>query len=430
MKIQRLIIGLLVMLPVSAMAKLVQPCDSFSMVWKDTLPAHYCECTYSSQPFALPIDTVLSGDVWFTATIDDIKQGISAYWFSNTSITMDVYAFCVSTVPTFSLTVGPNRMSEMDMEKINKKLDEIGGSAQFLRALTPSIHVYPLNGGSGQVYCYPYDQGPHSTCDRALEMRAWMTYVCNEAENVYRLPAANIPSSGHAFLRWLHRPKSITQKPQPAQIWLTMDSCNGEEVGRMVMSDTLHVYQLDSTLLVNARKAHRDIWVHISHAEGVNGRLFYYTNPKYADPLPPVDQTICEGKKITVDGRDFMADTAFVDTICMNRDTLQMRSVSLTFTPPTTVYDTVQVLAQDLSRGYVHPASGVVLRQFGDTTFNVVRANTCTKRFQVTVQEKPVDPKGTELVSGGKKARKQFVDGQMVIYIDEKKYNVLGQQIQ
>jgi hypothetical protein len=209
-----------------------------------------------------------------------------------------------------------------------------------------------------------------------------------------------------------------------------MDSCNGDEVARITMSDTIHVYQPDSAMLVNARKAHRDIWVHISHAEGVNGRLFYYTNPKYADPLPPVDQTICEGKKITVDGRDFMADTAFVDTICMNRDTLQMRSVSLTFTPPTTVYDTVQVLTQDLSRGYVHPASGVVLRQFGDTTFNVVRANTCTKRFQVTVVEKPVDPKGTELVSGGKKARKQFVDGQMVIYIDEKKYNVLGQQIQ
>jgi hypothetical protein len=343
---------------------------------------------------------------------------------------MDVYAFCVSTVPTFSLTVGPNRMSEMDMEKINKKLDEIGGSAQFLKALTPRIHVYPLNGGSGQVFCYPYDQGPHSTCDRALDLRAWMTYVCSEPENVYRLPSSNIPSSGKAFLRWIHKPKNVTQKPQPAEIWLTMDSCNGDEVARITMSDTIHVYQPDSAMLVNARKAHRDIWVHISHAEGVNGRLFYYTNPKYADPLPPVDQTICEGKKITVDGRDFMADTAFVDTICMNRDTLQMRSVSLTFTPPTTVYDTVQVLAQDLSRGYVHPASGVVLRQFGDTTFNVVRANTCTKRFQVTVVEKPVDPKGTDLVSGGKKARKQFVDGQMVIYIDEKKYNVLGQQIQ
>jgi hypothetical protein len=96
----------------------------------------------------------------------------------------------------------------------------------------------------------------------------------------------------------------------------------------------------------------------------------------------------------------------------------------------------VQATATELSRGYLHSASGVLLRQFGDTIFDVVKANTCTKRYQVTIVEKPVDPvdpvdpKSTDLVSGGKKARKQFVNGQMVIYIDEKKYNVLGQQIQ
>lgn len=429
MKLRKLIIGLMAILPMGAMAKLVQPCDSFSTVWKDTLPAHYCDCEYNSNTFAFPIDTVLSGDVWFTATIDDIRQGISAYWFSNTSVTIDVYAFCISTTPTFSVTVGPNRMSEMDMDKINSKLDEIGGSAQYLKALTPRIHVYPLNGGSGQVYCYPYDQGPHSTCDRALEMRAWMTYVCSEPENVYRLPSSNIPASGHAFLRWIHKPKNVSQKPQPAEIWLTMDSCNGAEVARVTMSDTTHVYQPDSALLVTARNAKREIWVHVSHEAGVNGRLFYYTNPKYADPLPPVNQTICEGKKITVDGRDYTSDTAFVDVICMSRDTLQERSVSLSFTPPTTIYDTVQVAAAELARGYVHPASGMVLRQFGDTVFDIVKANTCTKRFQVTVEEKE-EPKGTELISGAKKARKTIVNGQMVIYIDEKKYNVLGQQIQ
>ena len=112
MKLRKLIIGLMAILPMGAMAKLVQPCDSFSTVWKDTLPAHYCDCEYNSNTFAFPIDTVLSGDVWFTATIDDIRQGISAYWFSNTSVTIDVYAFCISTTPTFSVTVGPNRMSE------------------------------------------------------------------------------------------------------------------------------------------------------------------------------------------------------------------------------------------------------------------------------------------------------------------------------
>lgn len=428
MQIRQLIIGLLTILPLHMSAQMVLQCDTdvFYQAYKDSLPAHYCECTYSSQAFAFPIDTVLSEPVWFTATIDDIKQGISAYWFSSSAVTIDVYAFCMSTTPTFSMTVGPNRMSEMDMNKINQKLDEIGGSASFLKTLTPHVHVYPLNGGSGQVYCYPYDQGPHSTCDRALEMRAGMTYVCNHAENAYLLPAKNIPSSGHAFFRWIHRPKNVTQKPQPAQIWLTIDSCNGAEVGRMTMSDTIHVYQPDSAMLVSARKAGREIWVHISHADGLTGRLFYYTNPKFADPLPPFTQSTCEGKKITVDGRDYMSDTAFVDTICVVRDTLQMRSVSLTFTPPTTIYDTVQVSAAELNRGYVHPLSGMVLRQFGDTVIDVVKNNTCTKRYQVTVLEKP---QGTEMIPGVMKARKQIVNGRMVIYIEDRRYNVLGQQI-
>lgn len=422
MKERYLYIVLLLALSLQVVAE-VSPCDDFYGAYKEELPDTYCECTYNTFSFAFPVDSVLSEPTWFTATIDDLKQGLSAYWFSSDYVTMDVYAFCVSSVPTFSITIGPNSMYEMDMEKINKKIDEMGSTASFLTALTPHIHVYTRNGGAGHVYCYPYDQGPHSTCENALEMRPGMTYVCSEEENVYRLPYKSISSKGHAFIQWKHKPKKTSQSSQPADLWLTLDSCNGEEAARVTLSDSLHVYQPDSAMLVNARNAERDIWVHVKHAKGVPGRLKYYNNPKYAEPLPAVTQSSCAGKSIVVDNRAYYTDTAFVDTVWLGHDTLRTRQLSLSFTLNTKT-DTVRATETEIRRGYVH-SSGVVLREFGDTIFDVVKANTCTVRYLVTV----LNTTGVETLNGHKGPRKQIRNGQLVILMDDKKYNILGQQL-
>ena len=401
---------------------LTHPCDSFSMAYKENLPEHYCPCTYDSYMFRLPIDTVLSEPVWFTATVEDLKKGLSAYWFSDDRVVMDVYAFCVSSEPSFTFTVGPNSMAEMDNEKINKKLDELGDAAAFLTALTPHIHVYTVNGGSGQVYCHPYDQGPHSTCENALEMRPGMTYVCSEEENVYRLPYSKISSTGLAFIQWKHKPKKTGQPFETADIWLTLGACNGQEIGRVVLSDSLHVYQPASTDLLYARTSHQDVWVHVKHAAGVTGRVRYYNNPVFAEPKATATKTTCVGKKITLNERSYTSDTAFVDTLWVGHDTLQTQQVKLRFTL-TTKYDTVRVAESELRRGYVH-SSGVVLRSYGDTIFDIVKANTCTTRWQVTV----LSPSGTEAIREERKAHKQLINGQLFILVDDRKYNVLGQQ--
>lgn len=426
----KLVIGMLMLsmlLPLNA-AKQATSCadDEFWKAFKDSLPDTYCECTYNSVPFAFPVDTVLTGPVWFSATIDDIKQGVSAYWFSEDSVVMDVYAFCISHGPAFSMVVGPNRMYEMPVEEINKRLDELPGTAQYLKTLEPRIHAYTKHGGSGEVYCYPYGHGPHSTCERALEIRSWMTYLCEEPENVYRLAAKNIPSQGKAFLRWIHKPERTSQKSQPADIRLTLDSCTGEEVGHATLTDSMHVYLFDSTTLVDARKAGRDIWVHVSHAEGIVGRLRYFSNPKYAETLAPVNQTTCEGKILTVNGRDYTSDTAFVEGIYVARDTLSTQQVKLTFTPPTIQYDTVWVDPRDLKGGVVHELTGAVLFNYGDTIIDIVKPKQCTKRYQVTVKDPtPID--NIEAETRG--ARKHIQNGRIIIFVDERKYNIVGQQI-
>ena len=98
---------------------------------------------------------------------------------------IEVYAFCSSEVPTVAMTVGRNQMHEMSIEEINSKLDQMGDQAAMLgQVLTPRVRLYPIDGGTGNIYCYPYDQGPKSTCDSILPVVAGMTYVCDQPEEV------------------------------------------------------------------------------------------------------------------------------------------------------------------------------------------------------------------------------------------------------
>lgn len=418
---RNILIAWMMMTSMVIMAANTQPSDT---VGCDSLARFYhakpffCDCEYNSRPFSFPMDTVIADTTWFTATAEDLKQGISAYWFADCAVTMEVYALCQSSEPTFTLTIGANQMREMDVNTINQKIDEMGSAAAYLQNLTPHIRVYPHNHGSGRVFCYPYDQGPHSTCEDPVQLRYGMTYVCDKEENAYRMPWSNIAQSGKTFVAW----KQL--KSQPADIWLTLDACDGEEVGRARLTDSLHVYQPDVEMLKAARTAHRDLWLHVKHANSITGRVLHYQNPQYADPVAPVVKSICEGKKLTVNQRTFTTDTAFIDTIWVARDTLQAMEVSLTFVPPTMEYDTVLVTRTELNYGYVH-SSGHVLTTYGDTILDIVKANTCTRRIQVTV----VEPQGIESTKKKVERRKMIENGQLIILIDDRKYNVLGQQI-
>jgi hypothetical protein len=392
--------------------------------WYYEAPAFYCACTNNSHTFAFPLDTVISGSLWFTATVNDLKKGLSAYWFSSDSVTMEVYPLCVSQAPAIAVTIAPNRMYELDMTEINKKLDEMSDVA-YLQSLTPHIHVYTRHGGEGHVYCYPYDQGPHSTCDAALEMRPGMTYVCNHEENVYWLDWRNISSRGSALLRWLHRPKSAKQTCQPAEVWITRDSCNGLELARATIIDSMHVYRLDSAMLVGARQAQTNLFVHVQHAPGLTGRLIYFNNPLFVDPLDPIQQSTCLGKTLTVSARIYSADTAFVDTVWVGRDSLATQSVQLTFRQPEEITDTLYLTERQIRGGYRHQPTGVVLYEFGDSIIDIVKASTCTVRYHVWI----VNTTGVEDADAHKSARKLLQDGQLFILIDERKYTLWGQQI-
>lgn len=391
-------------------------CDSAQRILD--LPYYYCPCMESSTAFAFPYEGEVKDTMWFTATVNDLRQGISAYWFANSSVTMEVYAFCTSKEPTITLTVGANQMRDIDVTKINKKLNEMGELGTAAQKMTPHIRVYP-NGGSGRVYCYPYDQGPHSTCEDPIPLRPGMTYVCDQEENAYRMEGSGIATSGRAFIHWKQK------ENKACEIWLTLDSCDGEEIGRATLTDSLHVFQPDAAKLAEARQAQRALWLHAKHDKGYTGRIYYYNNPKYAEPLAPLKRTTCSGKSIYVNMRKYTRSTSFIDTIWVGHDTLRTQEVKLTFTQPELEYDTAYVTQVQLNRGYVYPATNAVIRELGDTILVINEPGECTRRIQLTL----ISTEGFEWIEAKGNNCKIIQNGQLFIYVDDRKYNVLGQEI-
>lgn len=396
-------------------------CEVYRQAFK--APYYYCDCHINSTAFSFPTDTIVKDTMWYTATMDDIKQGLSAYWFSDCSVTIEVYLMCTNKTPIYQMTVGPNRMCELDAAEIQKKIDESGDKYQgAISALTPHMRIYPEGKGLGRVYCYPFGKGPESTCSDPLPLRMGMRYTCEAQENTYRLTSDQLPASGQAFIQWREK------KNAACDIRLTLDSCTGEEIGRAKLSDSLHVYMIDSAQLKKVKAEARTIWVHVSHAANKTGRLSYYTNPFFAEPAEPISKSACMGKTIKMNGRSYTSDTAFVDTLWVAGDTLRTMELNLSFSVPETEYDTLWVEEKDLKLGYRHTGYNITLYTYGDTLLQVpgTGTNACARRVLLSIMQ----PTGFESVEDGiVRMRKYIQDGQVCILIDEKRYNVLGQQI-
>lgn len=340
-------------------------------------PYYYDDCWNRSTPFAFPMERVIKDTMWFTATIDDIKQGISASWYSDVSVTMEVYAFCTSKVPSFTLTVGPNQMREMEVEKINKKLEEMGDMAQMMaQTLTPHIRIYPHNKGQGIVYCYPYDQGPHSTCDTLLPVFVNKTNVCSSVDNVYELIPTRMSSYGRGFIVWKQK------KNMPATIYITTDSCNGPEMQRAQLTDSLHVMILDSVTVKAMKKAQKSLYIHVEHPQGYVGRMIYHNTIIRSAQV--IDTTFCQGMRLDLHDTTLVESTVYTkDTLWTNGDTLTWTTYNVTVTPPEMEYDTVNYKASQLPRSY----NGTYIPKdgWGDYDWKIHKANKCDRIGKVHV---------------------------------------------
>ena len=308
-------------------------------------PEHYCTCRNTSTSFSYPLQVAVTDTMWFSASVNDLKQGLSAYWFADCSVTFEVYAFCSSKTPTFVMTTGANQMCEMDMTEINARLEEMGEVAELMaQTLTPRIKVYP-NGGTGSVYCYPYDQGPVSICSEPLPIIPRMTYVCDQADEVYELKPEHIATNGKGFIRWKQK------KNLAGTIRLTDGACNGPEIVQMTLTDSTRVMMLNPADMLAAKQAGRSVFIHVTHPADYVGRIYYHKRIVW--DVQTIDTTICQGKGLELADTVLYETTTYSnDTLWTGQDTLSLTNYNLQIEVPEAQYDTLRLKANQLPYNY------------------------------------------------------------------------------
>lgn len=359
--------------PMSAPQQVAGNCVGFI---EGSSPYYYCDCYWNSSEFSLPLEMQVTDTMWYTSTVEDLKQGLAAYWFADCSITFEVYAFCNSKAPTIELTVGANQMREMDIATINRKLDEMGDQARiFSEVVKPRIRMYP-NGGTGKAYCYPYDQGPHSTCADPLPMIPRMTYVCDQTEEVYEIKPARISSTGESFFRWKQK------NNLESTVWLTRGACDGMEIGRAVLSDSLRVFVPNATAMKAAKTANQSVFVHVTHDDGYVGRIYYHNVIKW--DVQTIDTTLCQGVGLVLPDTVLYETTSYSnDTLWINADSLARTNYNLTIEIPETQYDTLRLKAKQTPYNYRNqmiPKNG-----WGDYDLTIHRGGRCDEHVLLHV---------------------------------------------
>lgn len=343
--------------------------------WFEGLPNHYCICHATSQEFHFPLEMEINDTLWFVTTINDLKQGLSAYWFADCTVTFEIYAFCSSEIPTIKMTVGSNQMREMDIAEINRRLEEMGNMSGVLDVLRPRAKVYP-NGGTGHVYCYPYDQGPASTCDDLLPFIPRMTYVCDKPSEVYELKPEKIPSSGQGFIRWKQ------QKNLEGTIRLTEGACDGPEIARATLTDSTRVMLMDPIKMKALKQAGTSVFVHVDHPADYVGRIFFHNRIIWSEQR--IDTTLCQGKQLQLADTTLRETTVYPnDTLWTRGDTLSLTTYHLTIEPPELQYDTLLLKAGQLPMTYRNQY--IAKDAWGNHDFTIREPNKCDERVLVNV---------------------------------------------
>ncbi len=343
-------------------------------------PYFYCDCHNTARDFEFGLDMAISDTTWFKATTAQLRQGISAYWFATSSVTMEVYALCSSTVPTIVLTVGPNQMHEKDADEINRKISEMGSTAeQALNNITPRIRVYPSRvGGEGRVICYPYNQGPNSTCEDPLQIFAGMTYVSSNEEDVYYM--SNVHNyTDSMFIHWKEKDNS------PCLLSITSDSCNGPLLMQAVLSDSTKVFFPDKNILSAARQNKDTLFFHFSHAAGKTGRITFRRAATFVTDT--IEETFCQGRGIVLKDTTLRQTTLYSDTTWVVKDTLLVTLYNLHITPPEQYRDTISITSKQLPYPYRNTQ---LLNTFGDYLVQVRLPNQCDEDYQVHVNHRIV----------------------------------------
>lgn len=350
-------------------------------------PRHYCDCAETATDFNFGMVQTINDTTWYKASIEQLKAGLSAYWFSDCNVQIEAYAACTSYAPSLSMTVGKNQMREMDVATINQKLDEMKELAQALQGFKVKIRVYPIGGGSGTVMVYPYDKGPKTDCENAVNMVNGMTLVSNHESDVYEIKPENIYKNRPVYIQWKQK------KNVPAHFIITRATCTGDTLAQFTLADSTKLYFPGIQMINQAKEAKQSLFVHVRHDADIVGRTIMRSNFKIINY--DTDTVICEGKGLQLVDTILTESTHYSqDTVWLVSDSVGVYNYNVTITPADTVRDTLVLRATDLDKnswymGTHYMNKQDILRE-GEMDYNFLHhvKEQCDTRYLVHVQHK------------------------------------------
>lgn len=339
-------------------------------------PYYYCDCKNNSVAFAYGIDTVLNDTTWYSAKLNDLQDGLTAYWFSNGSVQIDIFPLCISDTALMSTTIGKNRAYNVTSDYISEKLQAISGTLpESLKNMEVHIRVVPQQGVSGRVVMTSYNNGYHSTCSRPLPVYCNMAYVLSNPDNVYQLTYTTAPSD--MAVQW------IQTDSQPVNIELAVGSCTAPALATAQLTDSSHVWLPQRSVLLDAYNQNQPLFFRFF--TNAVGRVWFVS--PVMQYTYRVDTTLCQGIPLQLSDTALTQTTVYTDTSYLSRtDSLLLTTYNLTVTPPSVNYDTMSV--EPSAFPFLYKGQGVVNR-YGTFTYLIHNDGACDRRIQLTV--KPVE---------------------------------------
>jgi hypothetical protein len=250
------------------------------------VPSYYCDCWDDNTDFKLPMDITIKKDDWYKCSLGQLKNGMTAYLYSDCDVTLDVYGDCALFSPSYTYTFTQNQARDVDGEKIvakvTEKLAELGMSYSDDRLVY--FRISPVGSGTGRLLCCTYNQGPTSTCSDILPLLMSMTFVSSHQNDVYLLSADLLPETDGISVHW--------DSDVDCTLRVARGNCNADAVleAEMLAGDT---YRLPMELLNEVRESGEDLYLQFGHKKNTVGRLRLgtYTPDPPATPDPPTTPT-------------------------------------------------------------------------------------------------------------------------------------------
>ncbi len=141
-------------------------------------------------------------------------------------------------------------------------------------------------------------------------------------------------------------------------------------------SDLPYTYRNHYTIPVGGLNQEYDVLIHTLGNCDEHYRLYVYHD---IDTLyETLSETLCQGKVFTYNGVEYTSSTTFADTLQRDADTYIITSVSVTFTAPEAIPDTLALKQTELPYTY---RGQDIITTFGDYDLTIRTSGECDERY-------------------------------------------------